>query len=125
MSNNNRSVFSSQSAKLILGGDISFHVFAISKFRFERWQSRPKFIGFLYSFLVEHFNENFEIRAVIARPRNVRQCFNFNFEINKLFWSNVIVYTARAQSLSGRFSKQKSFTAGVTFKSPAQSSIAL
>ena len=99
------------------------HVFSISKFRFERRQSRPKLVGFLYSFLVD-INENFEIRTVIARSRNVRQLFNFNFEINKLFWSNVIVYTARAHSLSRRFSKQKSFTAGVTFKSPPQSPLA-
>ena len=37
------------------------------------------------------------IATVIARPRNARKCVYFqSVEINKLFWFNVIVYTARA-----------------------------
>ena len=73
------------------------HLFMFSKFPnfvLNAGKIATKLLGFLYSPEVD-INENFEIHTVIARPRNVRQCVFFQFEVNKLFWLNVIVYTAR------------------------------
>ena len=41
------------------------------------------------------------MHTVIARQQSVKQCFYFNFEVNKMFWLNVIAYTSRAHTLSG------------------------